>query len=59
MGPKPETTKNNGLVKRKGDVGCNGTRKRRRHIVGDAESNAEETSTSGAGQKAAEASPFL
>ena len=46
-------------VKRKGDAGCSGTRKRRRHIVGDAESNAEETSTSGAGKKAAEASPFL
>ena len=46
-------------VKRKGDVGCSGTRKRRRHVVGDAESNAEETSTSGVGKKAAETSPLL
>ena len=45
-------------IKRKGDVGCSGTRKRRRHVVGDAESNAEETSTSGV-KRAAEASPSL
>ena len=45
-------------VKRKGDVGCSGTRKRRRHVVGDAESNAEETSTSGV-KRAVEASPSL
>ena len=46
-------------VKRKGEAGGSGTRKRRRHVIGDAESNAEETSTSGAGLKVAEASPFL
>lgn len=46
-------------VKRKGEAGCSGTRKRRRHVIGDAESNAEETSTSGTLLKIAEASPFL
>ena len=45
-------------VKRKGDVGCSGTRKRRRHVIGDAESNAEETSSSGV-KRAAEDSPSL
>ena len=46
-------------VKRKGEAGGSGTRKRRRHVIGDAESNAEETSTSGARPKVDEASPFL
>ena len=45
--------------KRKAQAGGSEKRKRRRHVIGDAESNAEETSTSGARAKAAEASPFL
>ena len=46
-------------IKRKGEAGGSGTRKRRRHVIGDAESKAEETSTSGARPKVDEASPFL
>ena len=46
-------------VKRKGEASGSGTRKRRRRVIVDAESTAEETSTSGAGKKIAEASPFL
>ena len=47
-------------LKRKGEAGSSGTSKRRRHLIGDAESSAEEeTSAPGADKKAAEASPFL
>ena len=45
--------------KRKTEAGASGTRKRRRHVIRDAESNAEETSTSGARLKVDDASPFL
>ena len=45
-------------LKRKGGAGTSGTSKRRRHVIKDAESNAEETSTSGARLKA-DTSPFL
>ena len=45
--------------KRKAEAGGSEKRKRRRHVIGDAESNAEETSTSGARLKVAKASPFL
>ena len=47
-------------LKRKGKAGSSGTSKRRRHLIGDAESSAEEeTSATGADKKAAEASPFM
>ena len=47
-------------IKRKGEAGSSGTKKRRRYLIGDAESSAEEeTSAPGADKKAAEASPFL
>ena len=47
-------------MKRKGEAGSSGTKKRRRYLIGDAESSAEEeTSAPGADKKAAEASPFL
>ena len=46
-------------IKRKGEAGTSGPKKRRRYLIGDAESSAEETSASGADKKVAEASPFL
>ena len=45
--------------KRKAEAGGSGNRKRRRHVIRDAESNAEETSTSGARLKVDDVSPFL
>ena len=47
-------------IKRKGEAGSSGPKKRRRYLIGDAESSVEEeTSAPGADKKAAEASPFL
>ena len=47
-------------TKRKGEAGSSGTKKRRRYLIRDAESSAEEgTSAPRADKKAAEASPFL
>lgn len=45
-------------LKRKGGAGTSGTSKRRRHVIKDAESNAEGTSTSSARLKA-DTSPFM
>ena len=55
---KPKEVAQN--LKRKGEAGSSGTSKRRRHLIADVESSAEEdTSASGADKEAAKASPFL
>ena len=53
---RPEVVAQN--LKRKGEAGSSGTSKRRRHVISDEESSAEdETVAVGAGKETGEASP--